>query len=64
VAELVPVVRELSLARSVQEVQRIVRRAARSLTGADGATFVVATASNAATLTRMRLRRIQTGRQP
>jgi putative two-component system response regulator len=39
--ELIAVVQRLSLARSVPEIQDIVRRAARSLTGADGATFVL-----------------------
>ncbi|HYB22507.1 MAG TPA: sensor histidine kinase, partial [Solirubrobacteraceae bacterium] len=40
--ELLPgVIQRLSLARSVQEVQEIVRTAARRLTGADGATFVL-----------------------
>lgn len=34
-------VRELSLARTVDEVAVVVREAARSLTGADGATFVL-----------------------
>lgn len=38
---LVSVVQELSLARSMATVQGIVRRAARALTGADGATFVL-----------------------
>jgi transcriptional regulator with XRE-family HTH domain len=33
--------RELSLARTLEEVQAIVPRAARELTGADGATFVI-----------------------
>jgi signal transduction histidine kinase/CheY-like chemotaxis protein len=40
-AQLVPVIRELSRARTIEDVQRIVRHAARSLTGADGATFVL-----------------------
>lgn len=35
------VVQELSLARSLEAIQAIVRRAARQLTGADGATFVL-----------------------
>lgn len=35
------VVQQLSKARSLQMIQEIVRRAARSLTGADGATFVL-----------------------
>src|SRR5579875_620817 len=39
--ELITVIQRLSLARSVAEIQAIVRRAARSLTGADGATFVL-----------------------
>ena len=38
---LVSVVRELSLARSLPAITAIVRRAARELTGADGATFVL-----------------------
>lgn len=38
---LVRVVQELSLARSLEAVMGIVRRAARELTGADGATFVL-----------------------
>lgn len=38
---LVAVVQELSLARSLEEVIEIVRHAARELTGADGATFVL-----------------------
>lgn len=38
---LVTVIQELSLARNLQSVQDIVRRAARELTGADGATFVL-----------------------
>ncbi len=41
VGELVGVIQRLSLARSLPEVQRIVRTAARRLTGADGATFVL-----------------------
>jgi putative nucleotidyltransferase with HDIG domain len=39
--ELVDAVQALSLARSVAEIQAIVRSAARRLTGADGATFVL-----------------------
>ena len=39
--ELVAVVQRLSLARSLADVQRIVARAARRLTRADGATFVL-----------------------
>jgi putative nucleotidyltransferase with HDIG domain len=39
--ELVTVVQRLSLARSVAEIQAVVGTAARSLTGADGATFVL-----------------------
>ncbi len=38
---LVAVVQELSLARTLDRVQTIVRTAARELTGADGATFVL-----------------------
>jgi putative nucleotidyltransferase with HDIG domain len=38
---LVRAIQELSLARSLPEVQQIVRVAARRLTGADGATFVL-----------------------
>ncbi len=38
---LVKVVQELSLARSLDEITAIVRVAARELTGADGATFVL-----------------------
>lgn len=38
---LISVVQELSLARSLEAVMAIVRRAARELTGADGATFVL-----------------------
>ncbi len=38
---LVEVVQQLSFARDLATVQEIVRRAARSLTGADGATFVL-----------------------
>lgn len=40
-ARLVTAVQELSLARSLEEIQAIVRRAAREITGADGATFVL-----------------------
>lgn len=40
-AHLVSVVRSLSLSRSVEDIQVIVRRAARELTGADGATLVL-----------------------
>jgi putative two-component system response regulator len=39
--DLVATVQQLSLARSVPEIQAIVRTAARRLTGADGATFVL-----------------------
>ncbi|MBS1191875.1 MAG: diguanylate cyclase protein [Rhodocyclaceae bacterium] len=39
--KLVGVVQELSLARDLETVMAIVRRAARELTGADGATFVL-----------------------
>lgn len=38
---LVVAVQELSLARSVQDVMRIVRRAAREIVGSDGATFIL-----------------------
>src|SRR5687767_2516024 len=38
---LVAVVQQLSLARSLDAVMAIVRTAARQLTGADGATFVL-----------------------
>jgi putative two-component system response regulator len=41
--ELVGTVQRLSCARSLDEIQEIVRRAARHLTGADGATFVIRT---------------------
>lgn len=41
VADLVDVVQRLSLARDLPTVQDIVRRSARRLTGADGATFVL-----------------------
>ena len=40
-ARLIGVVQQLSLARDVASVTEIVRTAARSLTGADGATFVL-----------------------
>ena len=40
-ARLVQAVQELSLARSLPDVQRIVRTAARELTGCDGASFVL-----------------------
>jgi hypothetical protein len=39
--ELVGLVQRLSLARSLPEIQEIVRGGARRLTGADGATFVL-----------------------
>jgi putative nucleotidyltransferase with HDIG domain len=39
--ELVGAIQRLSLARSIADIQAIVRRAARSLTGADGATFIL-----------------------
>lgn len=38
---LIAVVQQLSLARDIQSVMDIVRRAARELTGADGSTFVM-----------------------
>lgn len=40
-ASLLGAVQELSLARCVEDVQRVVRVAARELAGADGATFVL-----------------------
>jgi signal transduction histidine kinase/DNA-binding response OmpR family regulator len=40
-ARLVLAVQQLSLARSVEAIREIVRKAARELTGADGATFVL-----------------------
>lgn len=40
-AHLIGVVQELSHARDLETIQMIVRRAARALTGADGATFVL-----------------------
>jgi putative nucleotidyltransferase with HDIG domain len=39
--DLIGIVQRLSLARSLPEIQEIVRRGARNLTGADGATFVL-----------------------
>jgi len=39
--ELIETIQQLSLARSVKEIQAIVRHTARRLTGADGATFVL-----------------------
>src|SRR5579875_580382 len=39
--ELIAVIQRLSLARSVGEIQAIVGTAARRLTGADGATFIL-----------------------
>ncbi len=41
VGELILTIQRLSLARSLSEIQAIVRSAARRLTGADGATFVL-----------------------
>ena len=41
VSRLISVVQELSLARDLQQIVEIVRRAARQLTGADGADFVI-----------------------
>ncbi|HEY0192691.1 MAG TPA: GAF domain-containing protein, partial [Kofleriaceae bacterium] len=38
---LLPTVQELSMARDLATIMEIVRRAARALTGADGATFVL-----------------------
>lgn len=40
-ARLVAAVQELSLARALETIMAIVRRAAREITGADGATFVL-----------------------
>lgn len=39
--ELISVIQQLSLARSIEDIQKIVREAARRLTGADGATFIL-----------------------
>ncbi|MBV9714705.1 MAG: HD domain-containing protein [Solirubrobacterales bacterium] len=39
--ELLAAIQQLSLARSLPEIQSVVRHAARHLTGADGATFVL-----------------------
>lgn len=39
--QLISVVKELSLARNLETITQIVRRAARDLTGADGATFIL-----------------------
>ncbi len=39
--QLITVVQELSLARNIETIMSIVQRAARELTGADGATFVL-----------------------
>ena len=41
VAELLNAIQQLSLVRSLAEIQEIVRKAARRMTGADGATFVL-----------------------
>jgi signal transduction histidine kinase len=41
IERLVSIVQELSLARDIAAIQAIARRAARELTGADGATFVL-----------------------
>jgi hypothetical protein len=41
VSDLIEVIQRLSQARTIEAVQAIVRRAARRLTGADGATFVL-----------------------
>lgn len=43
---LLEAVQELSLARSLAEIQRIVRSSARELTGCDGATFVLRDGNN------------------
>ncbi|HEX3689423.1 MAG TPA: HD domain-containing phosphohydrolase [Solirubrobacteraceae bacterium] len=39
--ELIETIQQLSMARSVEQIQAIVRHTARRLTGADGATFVL-----------------------
>jgi hypothetical protein len=39
--ELVAAIQQLSLARSIGEIHEVVRTAARRLTGADGATFIL-----------------------
>src|SRR5690348_16462853 len=39
--ELIRAVQELSLARSLEDIQAVVRAASRRMTGADGATFVL-----------------------
>lgn len=41
VSQLLEVVQQLSLVRTLEDVQRIVRTSARALTGADGTTFVL-----------------------
>src|SRR5262245_29283988 len=41
IERLVEVVQDLSTARTLEDIQKIVRTAARELTGADGATFVL-----------------------
>lgn len=41
IAELMGAIQRLSLARTLREIQEIVRSCARQLTGADGATFVL-----------------------
>lgn len=41
IGELVGVIQRLGVSRSLEDIQVIVRRAARRLTGADGATFVL-----------------------
>ena len=46
VTDLVGVIQQLSLARSLPDIQEIVRTAARRLTGADGATFVLRDGDN------------------
>ncbi|HLL23687.1 MAG TPA: ATP-binding protein, partial [Kofleriaceae bacterium] len=43
---LIEIVQQLSLARSIDAVTEIVRRSARELTGADGATFVLRDGAN------------------
>lgn len=46
VDDLISVIQELSQVRQLVEIQRIVREAARRLTGADGATFVLREGDN------------------
>jgi hypothetical protein len=57
---LILVVQELSLARDLETVMAIVRTAARRLTGADGATFVLRTMMSA--IMRMKTPSVPCGR--